>query len=204
MKRFLHSLGVCGALLLGAVALPAQAFDLRDLQQQLQATPVVRGQFVQQKFLRSLPQPLTSNGLFVLSSERGLLWELRVPLFQDLLITPEGIYRRGDGGKWQALPQQIGSGRESRLFLAVLAGDTKGLQDNFDMQVSGSAGAWQLVLIPKSSLLKQIFQDIRITGGKLVDRIELRETQGDRTVMEMKNARADNKLNDDETRDFAP
>lgn len=195
---------IMGALLLGAAALPAQAFELRDLQQQLQANPVVRGQFVQQKFLRSLPQPLTSNGIFVLSAERGLLWELRVPLFQDLLIAPEGIYRRGDGGKWQALPQQIGSGRESRLFLAVLAGDTESLQDNFNMQVSGSAGAWQLVLTPKSSLLKQIFQDIRINGGKLVDRIELRETQGDRTVMEMKNARADNKLNDDETRDFAP
>lgn len=204
MKRFLRYLGACGALLLGAAALPAQAFDLNDLQQQLQATPVVRGQFVQQKFLRSLPQPLTSNGVFVLSSDHGLLWELRVPLFQDLLITADGIYRRGDGGKWQALPQQIGSGRETRLFLAVLAGDTKGLQDNFDMQVSGSAGAWQLVMTPKSSLLKQIFQDIRINGGKLVERIELRETQGDRTVMEMKNARADNKLNADETKDFAP
>jgi len=204
MKRLFRYLGACGALLLGAAALPAQAFDLNDLQQQLQATPVVRGQFVQQKFLRSLPQPLTSNGVFVLSADRGLLWELRVPLFQDLLITADGIYRRGDGGKWQALPQQIGSGRETRLFLAVLAGDTKGLQDNFDMQVSGSAGAWQLVMTPKSSLLKQIFQDIRINGGKLVERIELRETQGDRTVMEMKNARADNKLNADETQDFAP
>ncbi|ALM83395.1 outer membrane lipoprotein carrier protein LolA [Bordetella sp. N] len=204
MKRFIRYLGVCGALLLGAVTAPAHAFDLPDLQQQLQATPVVRGQFVQQKFLRSLPQPLTSTGAFVLSAQNGLLWELRVPLFQDLLITPEGMFRRGDGGKWQALPQQIGAGRETRLFLAVLAGDTKGLQDNFDMQVSGSAGAWQLVMTPKSALLKQIFQDIRINGGKLVDRIELRETQGDRTVMEMKNARADNKLNDDETRDFAP
>ncbi|WP_454690695.1 outer membrane lipoprotein carrier protein LolA [Achromobacter aloeverae] len=204
MRRFLRYLGACGALLLGAAALPAQAFDLKDLQQQLQAAPVVRGQFVQQKFLRSLPQPLTSNGLFVLSAQHGLLWELRVPLFQDLLITPEGMYRRGDGGKWQALPQQIGSGRETRLFLAVLAGDTRGLQDNFDMQVSGSAGDWQLVMTPRSALLKQIFQDIRINGGKLVDRIELRETQGDRTVMEMKNARADNKLDDDETRDFAP
>ncbi|MFC4274482.1 outer membrane lipoprotein carrier protein LolA [Achromobacter aloeverae] len=204
MKRFLRCLGACGALLLGAAALPAQAFDLNDLQRQLQATPVVRGQFVQQKFLRSLPQPLTSNGAFVLSSQYGLLWELRVPLFQDLLITPEGMFRRADGGKWQALPQQIGSGRETRLFLAVLAGDTRGLQDNFDMQVSGSASAWQLVMTPKSALLKQIFQDIRINGGKLVDRIELRETQGDRTVMEMKNARADNKLDADETRDFAP
>lgn len=198
------ALRAAAAVLLSSAALPAWAFDLQDLQTQLRDTAVVRGQFVQQKFLRSLPQPLTSSGRFTLSSTQGLLWELRAPLHQDLLITADGMFRRDDGGKWQALPQPVGSGRETRLFLAVLAGDTQGLQDNFDIALTGAASAWELVMTPKSALLKQIFSDIRITGGKLVDRIELRETQGDRTVMEMKNARADTKLDEDETRDFAP
>ncbi|WP_232338145.1 LolA family protein [Bordetella flabilis] len=192
------------AVLLGACSTAAWAFDLNDLQAQLREAPVVRGQFVQQKFLRSLPQPLTSNGLFTLSANNGLLWELRAPLHQDLLLTPSAMFRRDDGGKWQALPQSIGSARETRMFLTVLGGDTQALQDNFDMALSGSAGDWQLVMTPKSALLKQIFTDIRISGGKLVQRIELRETQGDRTVMEMKNARADTKLNEDESRDFNP
>ncbi|AOB30876.1 hypothetical protein AKI39_09480 [Bordetella sp. H567] len=193
---------IAAALLLGACAAPAWAFDLNDLQAQLREAPVVRGQFVQQKYLRSLPQPLTSTGLFTLSSENGLLWELRAPLHQDLLLTPSAIFRRDDGGKWQALPQAVGAGRETRMFLTVLSGDTKSLQDNFDTALSGSAGDWQLVMRPKSALLKQIFTDIRISGGKLVQRIELRETQGDKTVMEMKSTRADTKLSDDERRDF--
>jgi hypothetical protein len=195
---------VAAALLFGACAAQAWAFDLKDLQSQLRSAPVVRGQFVQQKFLRSLPQPLTSTGVFTLSAAQGLLWELRAPLHQDLLLTPAGMFRRDDGGKWQALPQPAGAGRETRLFLTVLAGDTQGLQDNFDIALSGGAAEWQLVMTPKSALLKQIFTDIQISGGKLVQRIELRETQGDRTVMEMKNARADTKLNDEESSDFTP
>jgi outer membrane lipoprotein-sorting protein len=192
------------ALLLGACSTAAWAFDLNDLQAQLREAPVVRGQFVQQKFLRSLAQPLTSTGLFTLSTTNGLLWELRAPLHQDLLLTPNAMFRRDDGGKWQALPQPIGSARETRMFLTVLGGDTQALQDNFDIALSGNAGDWQLVMTPRSALLKQIFTDIRISGGKLVQRIELRETQGDRTVMEMKNTRADTKLNEDESRDFNP
>ncbi|HTK01369.1 MAG TPA: outer membrane lipoprotein carrier protein LolA [Bordetella sp.] len=195
---------IAATVLLGACSLPAWAFGLNDLQAQLREAPVVRGQFVQQKYLRSLPQPLTSTGLFTLSATNGLLWELRAPLHQDLLLTSSAIFRRDDGGKWQALPQAVGAGRETRMFLTVLSGDTQALQDNFDMTLSGSAGDWQLVMTPKSALLKQIFTDIRISGGKLVQRIELRETQGDKTVMEMKNTRADTKLNDDESRDFNP
>jgi outer membrane lipoprotein-sorting protein len=190
------------AVLLGACTAPAWAFDLNGLQAQLREAPVVRGQFVQQKFLRSLAQPLTSTGLFTLSASNGLLWELRAPLHQDLLLTPSAMFRRDDGGKWQALPQSIGSARETRMFLTVLGGDTKALEDNFDIALSGTAADWQLVMTPRSALLKQIFTDIRISGGKLVQRIELRETQGDRTVMEMKNTRADTKLNEDESRDF--
>ncbi|WP_232464766.1 outer membrane lipoprotein carrier protein LolA [Bordetella genomosp. 8] len=195
---------LAAAVLLASAAAPAWAFDLTALQAQLREAPVVRGQFVQQKFLRSLPQPLTSTGLFTLSATDGLLWELRAPLHQDLLLTPEAVFRRDDGGKWQALPQAVGAGRETRMFLTVLSGDTQSLRDNFDMALSGSAGDWQLVMTPKSALLKQIFTDIQISGGKLVQRIELRETQGDKTVMEMKNTRADTKLNDDERRDFNP
>jgi outer membrane lipoprotein-sorting protein len=196
--------GAAAALLTGACAAQAWSFDLKDLQTQLRAAPVVRGQFVQQKFLRSLPQPLTSNGVFTLAAGKGLLWQLRAPLHQDLLLTPSGMFRRDDGGKWQALPQPAGASRETGLFLTVLAGDTQGLQDNFDISLGGSAGDWQLVMKPKSALLKQIFTDIQISGGKLVQRIELRETQGDRTVMEMKNARADTKLDDEESGDFNP
>lgn len=192
-----------GALLaLALLSLNAYAFDLNDLQQQLRAAPVVRGQFVQQKFLRALAQPLTSRGDFTLAAGKGLLWLLRTPIAQDLRIDGNGISRRDESGKWQLLPQRAGAGRENQLFLSVLAGDTTGLRENFDLELTGKADAWQLVLTPKSALLRQIFNNIQINGAALVDRIELRETQGDRSVLQMTDAKADQTLTAEEQRAF--
>ncbi|WP_082586166.1 outer membrane lipoprotein carrier protein LolA [Achromobacter sp. Root170] len=190
-------------LALSLLPLSAQAFDLNDLQQQLRATPIVRGQFVQQKFLRSLPQPLTSRGDFTLAAGKGLLWLLRTPIAPDLRINADGIARRDESGAWQALPQHTGAGRENRLFLSVLAGDTRGLEENFDLALTGEATAWKLTLTPRSALLKQIFSTIQIDGGALVDRIELRETQGDRSVLQMTGAVAADALTPEEQRAFS-
>ena len=197
LNRFLFLLAM--ALL----PLSAQAFDLNDLQQQLRATPIVRGQFVQQKFLRSLTQPLTSRGDFTLAAGKGLLWLLRTPIAQDLRINADGIARRDESGAWQALPQHTGAGRENQLFLSVLAGDTRGLEENFDLALTGEATAWKLTLTPRSALLKQIFSTIQIDGGALVDRIELRETQGDRSVLQMTGAVAADALTPEEQRAFS-
>lgn len=190
-------------LTLAMLPFTASAFDLNDLQTQLRATPIVRGQFVQQKFLRSLPQPLTSRGDFTLAAGKGLLWLLRTPIAQDLRINANGISRRDESGAWQALPQHTGAGRENQLFLSVLAGDTRGLQENFDLTLTGEAKAWQLTLTPRSALLKQIFNTIQIDGAALVDRIELRETQGDRSVLQMTGAVAADALTPEEQRAFA-
>ncbi|MDH1178068.1 outer membrane lipoprotein carrier protein LolA [Achromobacter mucicolens] len=189
-------------LAMALLPLSAQAFDLNALQQQLRATPIVRGQFVQQKFLRSLPQPLTSRGDFTLAAGKGLLWLLRTPIAQDLRINADGIARRDESGAWQALPQHTGAGRENQLFLSVLAGDTRGLEENFDLALTGEATAWKLTLTPRSALLKQIFSTIQIDGGALVDRIELRETQGDRSVLQMTGAVAADALTPEEQRAF--
>ena len=196
MKRWL-----CLALLL----LPciASAFGLEDLQAQLRATPIVRGHFVQQKFLRSLPQPLTSRGDFTLAQNQGLLWQLHSPFEQDLRITPQGISKRDEQGHWQALPQQMGASRETRIFLDVLAGDTQGLRENFDITLTGDAQAWTMTMKPSSDLLRQIFDAIAIQGGARVQQIELRESQGDRTVLQLQDSQAATQLNAEEQRAYA-
>jgi len=69
--------------------------------------------------------------------------------------------------------------------------------------LTGEADGWQLLLTPRSALLRQIFDNIQINGGKLVDRIELRETQGDRSVLQMTDAVAADALTPEEQRAFA-
>jgi len=186
------------------LAIPtANAFDLADLSAQLAKPAVVRGPFVQEKHLRALPTPLTSQGQFTLSRDHGLLWLLQKPLKQDYRIADSGIARRTAAG-WQQQPGQDVAAQQSRLFLAVLKGDRSGLERDFDLQLTGEQNAWQLQLTPHSVLLKQIFSAIRIDGGALVERIELIETQGDRTVLKLPQSQAGDALTAQERADLVP
>jgi len=200
---------VLGTLCLTLASMTAQAFDLADLRRQLQQAPVVRGSFVQQKILRGDAMlALTSRGTFTLASGHGLLWRLHSPVAQILRITPTSMARRiadpgADNGRerWQPLAQQRRS--ENRLFLSVLSGDTTDLQKQFALTLTGEAQDWQLQLTPSSTLLRQIFTDIRVSGGAHVSRIELNETQGDATVVQLHDAAPDTRLTDAETQAFA-
>ncbi|WP_460080596.1 outer membrane lipoprotein carrier protein LolA [Pseudomonas sp. H3_H05] len=189
-------------LLLCCLAPVAQAFDLQQLSDQLARPEVIHGQFIQEKHLRALPQPLTSKGRFVLAKNHGLLWLLQTPLQQDYRITAEGIARR-DGNAWQMLPNKSAGAEQNRLFLAVLQGDSSGLQRDFELSLSGEPQQWKLTLTPRSVLLKQVFNQINIDGGELVQRIELLETQGDSTVLRMQGATGAQPLSEAEQHDFA-
>ncbi|NCE92886.1 outer membrane lipoprotein carrier protein LolA [Pseudomonas sp. L13] len=180
----------------------AHAFDLQQLSDQLAKPAVIHGHFTQEKHLRALPQPLVSKGTFVLAKEHGLLWLLKTPLQQDYRITPQGIARR-DANGWQLLPNKSAGAEQNRLFLAVLQGDSSGLQRDFELQLQGEAQQWKLTLTPRSLLLKQVFTQITIDGGALVHSIELLETQGDSTLLRMQDSTADQPLSDAEQHDFA-
>ncbi len=180
----------------------ASAFDLQQLSEQLAKPSVIHGSFIQEKHLRALPQPLTSKGTFVLAKDHGLLWLLKTPLQQDYRISAKGIARRDPSG-WQMVPNKSAGAEQNRLFIAVLQGDSSGLQRDFELQLQGEAQHWQLTLIPRSVLLKQIFTRINIDGGDLVQRIELLETQGDSTVLRMQDSTSALPLSDAEQHDFA-
>ena len=199
MNVFFRSLG---ALTLLAVSSWANAFDLQQLSEQLAKPDVIHGQFIQEKHLRALPQPLISKGSFVLAKNHGLLWLLKTPLQQDYRITANGIARRDSNG-WQLLPNKSAGAEQNRLFLAVLQGDSSGLQRDFELALSGTAQQWQLTLTPRSVLLKQVFKQINIDGGALVQSIELLETQGDSTLLRMQDSTAEQPLSEAEQHDFA-
>ncbi|WP_409273622.1 outer membrane lipoprotein carrier protein LolA [Pseudomonas sp. KCJK9111] len=199
LKRLARVLATLAVLIVSPLS---AAFDLDDLQRQLSAPAVVKGPFIQEKHLRALPQPLLSEGEFVLARDHGLLWMLHTPLRQDYRIDAQGIARRDPSG-WQVLPSRSAGAQQNQLFFAVLQGDSTGLQRDFELALSGDATQWQLRLKPRSLLLKQIFSRIDISGGRFVQRIELSETQGDSTVLRLPESTGAAELSDMERSDFA-
>lgn len=203
LKLFASRLVPAMAVLLSSFS--AHAFDLQQLSEQLAKPSVIHGGFIQEKHLRSLPQPLTSKGNFVLARDLGLLWLLDTPLKQDYRITAAGIARRETDadGAWQMLPGKSAGAEQNRLFLAVLRGDSSGLQRDFELHLSGDTNGWQLTLVPRSLMLGQVFKQINISGAALVQRIELMETQGDSTLLKMIDSTSAQPLSESERTDFA-
>ncbi len=177
------------------------AFDLNALEAKLQKTENQRGDFIQEKFLRSLPNPLLSKGGFVLSKEKGLLWFVRSPISQDLKIQPKGVFRKTAAG-WIQSSSKSAAAQQSTLFMAILSGDSSGLRQSFDLSLSGNENTWQLVMTPKSPLMRQIFTTLVIHGGDIVSQIDINETQGDRTVVKLQNVKNGAELTLQERSDF--
>ena len=101
------------------------------------------------------------------------------------------------------LPGKSAGAEQNRLFLAVLQGDSSGLQRDFELSLSGNAQNWTLTLVPRSMLLKQVFNQINIAGGELVHSIQLLETQGDSTLLRMQDSTSTQPLSEAERLDFA-
>ena len=176
------------------LAAAAHAFDSRELTVQLQAPKTVQGRFTQQKYLRTLTKPVTTSGRFALRPGHGLFWHLQNPFELRLRVRRDGISRQDASGAWKSNGSQSTQAAQVKLFMAVLGGDTAELQRHFTLKLSGSAGNWQLLLLPKTVVMKQVFENITISGDKLVRRIELKEKQGDRTVMQFEQLQTDQAL----------
>ncbi|WP_416190534.1 LolA family protein [Neisseria sp. CCUG17229] len=171
------------------------AFSAEELAKTLQKPSSIQGQFTQQRHLKSLSKPMTTGGQFVLIPKRGLLWQMQKPFATTLRVRSDGIMQ-WNGKSWTAAQSGRLSGqtRQIQLFLDLLGGNTQGLQKQFDLKLSGTAQKWTLQLLPKTTIMKQVFHKIELNGDQLVRKIELHEKQGDRTVMQFDRIRTNQPL----------
>ncbi|MCP2040747.1 outer membrane lipoprotein-sorting protein [Neisseria sp. HSC-16F19] len=179
MKKILFS------TLLVLAAPFAWAFSAAELTQTLQKPAHVQGAFTQQRFLKSLDKPMTTQGRFVLVPKQGLLWHMHKPFENRLRVRADGI-RQWNGSQWTADAKAAKQNRQIQLFLDLLGGNTAGLEQQFTLEARGTAQNWTLELTPKTAVMRQIFNRIELQGDSLVRRIELAERQGDRTVIQFK------------------
>ncbi|AHG87464.1 Outer membrane lipoprotein carrier protein LolA [Bibersteinia trehalosi USDA-ARS-USMARC-190] len=168
------------------------AFSQQDLVLQLQKPSNLQGQFSQQRFLNGLTKPMTTQGDFVLLKNQGLLWQMKKPFENQLRVKADGI-SQWNGSQWVS-SQQLGQSEQIKLFLGLLSGDVAALSTQFDLQLNGTEKAWQLGLVPNSLLMKQIFDNIEIRGDLVVKSIEIREKQGDRTLIRFEQIQQDQSL----------
>ncbi|HVA35821.1 MAG TPA: outer membrane lipoprotein carrier protein LolA [Stellaceae bacterium] len=174
-----------------AAAEPASAsavpWDLMQLMRSLRQVRSASGQFTERKTVHMLNAPLVSSGtLSYVAPDR----------VQKVTLspTPERFVLDGDqvtiaGGPDQqthtfALTDYPQIGGLVEGIRATLAGDLQTLDRYYDLQLTGDAANWQLLLQPKDTDLTRFVKWIRIIGTQnRIRAVETEESDGDRSEM---------------------
>lgn len=143
----------------------------------------LHGRFVQARHLKGLASTLKSEGTFVLAPGRGLIWRIEDPIQTITVITPAGIRQIINGSE----VQHIDAARAPfiahfyDMLNGALMGDWAAMRHDFAVKTTGDRGAWRTVLTPllPNDPIAGRLASIIITGGKMVDSVDINRTNGD-------------------------
>ncbi len=169
--------GRIAAILLMILALPAAAAET------LSEGQVLRGAFVQERFLKGFQAPLKSEGRFVLVPGGGLIWRTETPFAVTTVMSPAGLVQEVKGNETMRLP----AARlpfMSKLYTMLggaLTGDWKALEGMFAVERTGDTAAWNLHLTPRRADDPAMpIRAITVRGGRFVNEVEIAKPDGDR------------------------
>lgn len=147
------------------------------------------GSFTMDRHLDGFEKPLSSNGDFVLSPTRGLVWHTLQPFPGTTILDDQGITRIDDQGTRDALARGDQFRQFVELISAVLAGNWQPLEQRFDIAKGTTEnGAWQVILTPKDgTTIKDQISKITATGTDFVQTVLLEKPTGDHDAITLAN-----------------
>jgi hypothetical protein len=179
----------CVLLLVGGpLALAAAAADNSDLDRVMGALAQRKHghvSFEEKKFIALLDRPVESSGELSYDAPDRLEKRTIKPKPESLVLQG-GIVSAQRGRHHYVLdlkqyPQVVPFIESIR---ATLAGDRAALERVFKVDFAGSFEHWTLGLAPLDSKLAKTVKEIHIEGEKdLVDSVEIREADGDRSLL---------------------
>lgn len=168
MKKILLFISFC---------LCVHAIELSQIKELLNH-PHLEGDFIQEKHIQGFPNPIKTQGKFIIDQE-SLLWEVQKPIKNTIKITQDGIYTLDHQGKWHHKENQY----DKQFFLSIIRLDFTELQKNFDTKTKEKSQQWEITLTPIGLILPKIFKNIYISGKNYVQKVVLIESNGDETTI---------------------
>ena len=149
----------------------------------LAAGQTLHGRFVEERHLKGLSSTLKSEGSFVLAPGKGLIWRMEQPIQTLTVITPAAIRQIINGSE----VQHIDAARVPfiahfyDMLNGSLIGDWSAMRHDFVVKSTGDRQAWRTVLTPlqPDDPIAGMLASIVISGGKMVDSVDINRTNGD-------------------------
>lgn len=180
-----------------------EEFGFNSLKEMAQK-PII-GEFKQTRSINSEGVQITSYGEFSLKNNE-LLWLNKKPIANLIKINNQGVFsflvdersakstlekafldftksNDTNSPKWENLGADFSFG----LFLGLFSLDENKLQEDFSLKLSGNFDKWNLLLTPRSVLIRDVIKSIEISGGADFSKDSI-EQKGKNTIKSKFNA----------------
>lgn len=163
--------------------------QLEQIQSLLSKTDDLSGDFKQTQKIQLLSEPLISTGHFSLSKSKGLEWQQKTPFKSDLIVTADQIKQQIENNPPTIITreQQPIIFSFTNIFLSVFNGDTKSINEYFNVYFNGTISNWEITLTPKSAPLDKAITSIKISGGKYINSLIINETKNNQIIIQLFN-----------------
>lgn len=153
---------------------------LENVAARIHRTPLLRGDFTQERTLAGFSKPLRSTGTFIAARGHGVLWTTTAPFPGELVITESAIRERVDGVDTVVVDanREPALRQVNRILLALLQGELATLREQFSVSGSVDPQGWQLKLTPQGQLA-ELIGSIEVGGGSQVESVAILERNGD-------------------------
>jgi len=143
--------------------------------------PVVKGNFVQEKYLSRFNRSLISSGNFIIASERGMVWETLQPFPSTMIMGNDFIMQSRPDGRISVLSAQGNEAftQMANIISSVFSGRSQALLENFEVYFFGSVSNWNIGLIPRHSVFASFGNRIIMSGDSAIRTIKIFEQSGD-------------------------
>ncbi len=166
--------------------------ELDLLMQRMASVKSASAKFVERRELRLLEKPVESSGTLLYTAPDRLERHTLRPRTESMILSRDMLTLEDRArNRTRSLPLQqyplIWAFAES--LRSVLAGDLATLRRFYEVDYSGDAGNWTLLMRPRDAEMRRYVDDIRIHGSENVLRVvEVNQTGGDRSVMTVSGA----------------
>ncbi|MEO8163920.1 MAG: LolA-related protein [Betaproteobacteria bacterium] len=163
-------------------------WGIGELMRSLAQVEHSQARFVERKYLKVLNAPLELSGTLTYTRPGQLEKRTLKPKPETLELDGDRLTLTNPAGKRRAIRLQdypvLWGFIES--IRATLGGDIKALERFYRVELEGTSARWRLFLVPRERKMKDVISLIRLDGSQArVERIEVQEARGDRTVMKI-------------------
>lgn len=191
IKIFITCLLMMFAVSLHSQTSPMDAASVLRLKKSIEEsaahTSTITANFLQEKEMSILDEKIRSSGKFFFKKERLLRWEYLQPYSYIIVINNDRITVQDEKktSHFDSRGNKVFS-EVNRIIVGSIRGTLLGDEQNFRNSFFENGSAFIVKLVPLSSSLKSSLKEITLHFNKKdysVDRLEMTENTGDRTVI---------------------